>query len=314
MASSFASEEVTAFVPATVANVGPGFDVLGLALDGAGDTVLARRATEPGVRIAEIQGDGGALPLDAEANTAGIAARHTLLRAGLDVGVELFVEKGLPIGSGLGGSAASAVAAAFATNLLFGSPLRKVELVGPCLEAEAAVAGRHADNVAPALLGGLILVRSLDPLDLVRLPLPAGLQVVVVTPAFELATRAAREALPAEVPLAALVRQSAQLGAFVSACYSEDLGLLAESLVDPVVTPSRIGLVPGGEAALAAARAAGALGASLSGSGPSVFALCHSRVVAEEAARSMSAAFAEAGLESRSLVSPADNPGARRLA
>jgi len=308
-------DSVAAFVPASVANLGPGFDVLGLAIDGPGDTVRARIAPQgkPGVTIAQIHGDQGRLPREADANTAGIAATHTLRRAGLELAVELELTKGLPIGSGLGSSASSAVAAAFAVNLLIGSPLRKEELVAPCVEAEAVVAGRHADNVAPALLGGLILVRSVEPLELVRLPVPDGLFVVVNTPDFELNTRAAREALPSEVSMRDMVTHSAQLAALVSACYSGDLGLLADSLVDPVVTPARIGLVPGGAEAIAAARGAGALGASLSGSGPSIFALCHSPVVAAEVATRMRTAFSDAGLESSVVISPANNPGARRI-
>lgn len=311
-------ESASVFVPATVANVGPGFDILGLALDGAGDTVRARFSTDgsrrAAVSIASISGDDGRLPLDPELNTASIAALHTLRRAGLNLAIELQVEKGLPIGSGLGGSAASAVAAACAVNLLVGSPLRKEELIVPCIEAEAVVAGRHADNVAPALLGGLTLVRSVDPLKVVRIPLPSELLVVVVTPDFELNTRAAREALPGSVPLAVMVEQSAQLASFVSACYSGDLGLLAESLTDPVITPARIGLVPGGAEAIAAAKSVGALGASLSGSGPSIFALCHSPAVARDVVQRMQAAFEAADLESHAVISPADNPGARRVA
>lgn len=305
--------EVTAFAPATVANLGPGLDVLGLALATAGDRVTASRAAPPGVTITAITGDGGALPLDPALNTAGIAAKATLLKAGIDLGVALTLHKGMPIGSGLGSSAASAAAAAYAVNLLIGSPLRKVELVGPCLTAEAAVAGRHADNVAPALLGGLILVRSLDPLDLVRLPIPEGLIVAVVTPSMELSTREARAVLPADVPLGSLVRNTAQIAALVSACYSGDLGLLARSITDAVATPARAPLIPGCAQVIEAALDAGALGSSISGAGPSIFALCRSERSAAEVAAAMVGAFAANGLTARALVSPADCPGARRV-
>ncbi len=305
--------EVTAFAPATVANLGPGFDILGLALAGAGDRVTARRADEPGVRLTAIEGDGGALPGDAARNTAGIAALATLRLAGLEVGVELVLEKGLPIGSGLGSSAASAAAAAYAVNQLLGAPLRRSELIGPCLEAESAVSGRHADNVAPALLGGLVLVRALDPLDVVRLPLPPALTVAVVTPAISLSTRKAREVLPRDVPLASLVANTANVAALVAACHSGDLGLIARCISDAVVTPARVGLIPGSEAVMAAAIAAGALGTSISGAGPSLFALCRSLQSAAEVGAAMQAAFAGAGLAASLLVSPADCPGARRL-
>ena len=305
--------EVTAFAPATVANLGPGLDVLGLALASPGDRVTARRTGGSGVTIDGITGDGGMLPLDPTANTAGIAAAATLAKAGIASGVALTIVKGMPIGSGLGSSAASAAAAAYAVNLLIGSPLRKVELVGPCLSAEAAVSGRHADNVAAALLGGLIVVRSLDPLDLVRLPVPEGLVLAVVTPKMELSTRAARAALPKEIPLASLVRNTANIAALVSACYSGDLGLLGRSLTDAVATPARAPLIPGCAEVIEAALDAGALGSSISGAGPSVFALCRSERSAAEVAAAMAGAFARKGLAADVLVSPADCPGARRV-
>jgi homoserine kinase len=304
--------EITAFAPATVANLGAGLDVLGLALAAPGDRVTARLSDGRGVTIATVSGDGGALTLDPEKNTAGIAAAATLARAGITTGVALTLHKGMPIGSGLGSSAASAAAAAYAVNLLIGSPLRKAELVGPCLDAEAAVSGRHADNVAPALLGGLILVRSLDPLDLIRLPVPEGLVVAVVTPKMELSTRAARAALPKDVPLASLVRNTAHVGAFISACYSGDLGLLGRSISDAVATPARMPLIPGCAGVIEAALDAGALGSSISGAGPSIFALCRSERSAGEVAARMVAAFAAAGMVANSIVSPADCPGARR--
>ena len=304
---------ITAFAPATVANLGPGLDVLGLALAAPGDRVTARLAPGHGVTIDAVTGDGGALPIDPAKNTAGIAAQATLVKAGVSTGVALTLQKGMPIGSGLGSSAASAAAAAFAVNLLIGSPLRKAELVGPCLDAEAAVAGRHADNVAAALLGGLILVRSIDPIDLVRLPVPEGLVVTVVTPNMELSTRAARAALPKEIPLASLVRNTAHVGALVSACYSGDLGLLARSMTDVVATPARAPLIPGCERVMAAALDAGALGSSISGAGPSMFALCRSERSAGEVAAAMVGAFAAEGLTATAVISPADCPGARRV-
>lgn len=305
---------VAAFAPATVANLAAGFDVLGLALEGPGDVVIARRATTPGVRLTAITGDEGKLPTDAEENTAGIAAIATLERAGVSVGVELELRKGLPIGSGLGSSAASAAAAAMAVNLLVGSPLRKSELLEPCLAAEAHVSGRHADNLAPALLGGLVLVRSVDPIDLVRLPVPEELVVAVVSPDFVLETRKARSVLPKDVPLGAMIRNSANLGAMVAACFSGDLSLLGRSVTDEIVTPARAALIPGCSEVIAAALRRGALGASISGAGPAVFALCRSSRSAREVGAAMQAAFAEAGLASVLHTSSATAPGARRIA
>ena len=303
-------EEITAFAPASVSNLGPGFDVLGMALGGIGDEVTVRRSSESGVRIARIEGDDGVLPRLAARNTAGVAAMATLELAGVAVGLELDLRKGLPIGSGLGSSAASAVAAAFATNALIGGPLRKRDLIGPCLEAEGLVSGRHGDNVAPSLLGGLVLVRSLDPLDLVRLPVPEGLWLAVVTPKFILETRHARGVLPKEVPLQAMVANSANLGAFVTACHTSDLTLLSRAIVDDVVAPCRMALIPGAQEAVEVALAGGALGSSVSGAGPSVFALCRSRSHALEVGGTMVQAFADAGQESRCHVALADCPGA----
>lgn len=312
MTTSAGMGEVKAFAPATVSNLGPGFDVLGVAMRQPGDTVVARVGTGPGVRLVRIAGDGGKLARDPEANTAAIAASAVLRRAGLKVGIDLELEKGLPIGSGLGSSAASAVAAAFAVNVLVGSPLRKQQLIEPCLEAEASVAGRHADNVAPCLLGGLVLVRSVDPIDVVRLPVPEGLMIVVCVPAFELATREARDALPAQVPLSAMVRNAANLSALVSALYGGDIDLIGRCIVDDVVTPARANLIPGAAEVMQAALARGALASSISGAGPTVFALCHSLSSAARVGRSMQEAFAHSGLEACVHVSPLDCPGVRR--
>jgi len=351
-----ADREARAFAPATLSNLGTGFDVLGLALGAypaggrpmsaflqggptggvsvpggttgrlpaslpggdpqtpisqLGDTVTARLVPGTGVRVVRVEGDGGKLPLEASKNTAGIAATATLTRAGLSAGIELEVVKGLPIGSGLGSSAASAVAAAFAVNLALGSPLRRADLIEPCLEAEAAVSGRHGDNVAPALLGGLVLVRSLEPLDVVRLPLPEGLVFALVTPGMELLTRTARAVLPAQVPLSTMTRNSAALAAIVSACHSGDLALLARSIPDEVVTPARAPLIPGCAQVLEAALDAGALASSISGAGPTLFALCRSPRTAQAAVDAMVATFARHGLEATGFVSPADNPGVR---
>lgn len=305
-------EVVRVFAPASLSNLGPGFDVLGLALASPGDVVRARRSATPGVRIVSAT-DG--LPTDPDRNTAGIAARETLRRAGMtDVGIELEVEKGMPIGTGMGSSAASAAAAAVAVNLLLGAPLRKLELVGPCVEAEAAVSGRHGDNVSPALLGGLVLVRSLDPPDVLRIPVPEGLMVTVVTPAFELPTRMARAALPESVPLRSLVRSTANIAALIAACYAGDVALLARSLEEDVVVPVRARLIPGAEAVMRAAHDGGALGSSISGAGPSIFALSHSEARARAVGDAMAEAFArEGGLDSVVRVSPADAPGARAI-
>jgi homoserine kinase len=303
-----------AFAPASCSNLGAGFDLLGLALAGCGDTVTARRVARPGVRLAGIRGDGGRLPRAAAANSAGVAAAAVLRASGVapeEIGVELRLEKGTPIASGLGSSAASAAAAAAAVNALLGGPLAPRDLVAACLEAEAAVSGRHADNAAAAVLGGLVLVRSLEPLEVVRLPVPRGLWIVLATPDFPLPTRQARAALPACVSLAERVAAAADVGAFVAACHAGDLGLLARAVRDDQVARARAALIPGSGAALAAARGAGALAASVAGAGPSLFAFAHSAGAARRAGDAMAAAFAAAGHRAAVLVSPADCPGAR---
>ena len=315
-----APTQVRVFAPASISNIGPGFDALGLAVAGLGDTVVARRLPgaarddEPAVRLLAVEGDGGKLPRVADRNTAGIAAATVLSMAGSDARIELELYKGMPIGTGLGSSAASAAAAACATNLLLGSPFTHEQLVGAAVEAEAVVSGRHGDNVAPSLLGGMVLVRSLDPPDVVRIPVPAGLAVVVVTPAFELSTRAARAALPTDVPLAALVRYSANTGALIAACHSGDLALLGRALDEQIIVPVRAELIPGARRVMDAATAAGAVGSSISGAGPSIFAFCAggpAGPTAKRVALAMIAAFRSAGIEASSIISPGQVPGAR---
>lgn len=305
------SQSCRSFAPATVANLGPGFDVLGLAVEGAGDAVTVTRAEDNRIQIRSITGDEGLLPLNPNANTAAIAARATLKRAGVEMGLLIDIEKGLPIGSGLGSSAASAAAAAVATNGLIGSPLRPMELIEPCLEAEAVVSGRHADNIAPALLGGLVLVRSLDPLDLIRIPTPDELCIAVVTPLISVSTKHARTVLPKSVSMADAVQNAANLAAMLVAIQTNDTGLLSRSVVDILATPARAHLVPGADAAMANALSQGALGTAMSGAGPSFFALCSAPRVADRCLRGMVSAFAEAGTESRSLMSSINAPGAR---
>ena len=299
------------FAPATVANLGPGFDLLGLALERPGDTVEITKRDTPGVRIRSIIGDGGRLPLDPGKNTAGIAAREVLRRSAADFGVDLSIDKQMPLGSGLGSSASSAAAAAVGVNRFLARPMSDEELVSCCVEAEAAVSGRHADNVAPAVMGGLVLVRSVDPLDVVRLPIPAWLTVCVVTPEFELPTKLAREALPKSVPMPTLIQNAGSLASLIHALHRSDLELLGRSLDDLIVTPARMPLIPGGAEVIAAAKRAGALGSSISGAGPSIFALCRDTNSAETVANAMRDAFISAGLPATYVISKADCPGAR---
>jgi len=226
-------------------------------------------------------------------------------------GIGLRVRKGLPLSGGQGGSAASAVAGAVATNALLGSPLGRWALIEACLDAEEAVAGRHADNVAPALLGGIVLLRAVDPLDLVQLPVPPDLFVVLVRPDQRMRTADARAVLPREVPRAVALHQAAQVGAMVAALAAGDYELLGRAIDDRIAEPARAGLLPGFAEAKAAALEAGALGSSISGSGPTAFALARGRERAERVAVAMVASHAAGGRRAESVVGAVDRRGAR---
>jgi homoserine kinase len=301
---------VTAFAPGSIGNVGPGLDILGLAVAGAGDEVTAER-TGGGAIVVRDAGHRD-LPTDPGRNTAALAAREVLRRAGASgIGLALTVRKGLPLAGGQGGSAASAVAGAVAVNRLLGDPLERDALFAACLEAEAAVAGRHADNVAPSLLGGIVLVRAIEPPDLIRLPVPTDLRVALVHPDQRLRTRESRAVLPQDVPLATALHQAAQVAAIVAALAADDYALLSRALDDRIAEPARSPLLPGFAEAKRAAVAAGALGASISGSGPTAFALARGDLAARAAGTAMQAAYAAAGVTAALRVADVDRAGAR---
>jgi len=304
---------VTAFAPGSIGNVGPGLDILGLAVAGAGDEVTVVRTSGDGI-VVEDAGHPD-LPADPARNTAALAAREVLRRAGVgSVGLALTVRKGLPLAGGQGGSAASAVAGAVAVNQLLGGPLDLDALLAACLEAEATVAARHADNVAPSLLGGIVLVRATDPPDVVRLAVPPELRVALVHPDQRLGTKESRAVLPQEVSLATALHQAAQVAAMVAALAAGDYALLGRALDDRIAEPARSPLLPGFAAAKRAALAAGALGASISGSGPTAFALARGEAAARAAGTAMRAAYAEAGLSATVRIADVDRTGARVIA
>ena len=305
-------ESVTAFAPATVSNVACGFDVLGFALAAPGDEVTARFAAN-GVQIDDIVGDHGRLPRDAAKNTASIAARALLTLLGEKRGVALTICKGLPLSSGLGGSAASAVAAVVAVDGLLGARTPLDTLMACAFEGERVGAGSaHGDNIAPAVYGGFVLVRVPNPPDVVRLPVPAGLTAVVVHPDLEIETATARALLGTTVPLVDAIRQWANLGALVDALHRSDFALLSRALEDTIAEPRRAPLVPGLADIKRAAINAGALGCSLSGSGPSLFALCRDAATAQAVAAAMTAAVTfHIGGEPQTYVSPIAPHGAR---
>ena len=321
---------VTAFAPATVSNVACGFDVLGFALEAPGDEVTARFAP-PGtnaaspvspvnnvnnvnnVSIDAITGDNARLPLDALRNTAGVAAQALLTALGERRSVVLSIAKGLPLASGLGGSAASAAAAVVAVDALVEAHAPLEMLIACAIEGEGlGVRSAHPDNIAPALCGGFVLVRHPDPPDIVRLPVPAGLMAVVVHPDLEIETAKARALLGTTVLLSDAIRQWANLGALVDGLHRGDFALISRALEDNIAEPRRASLVPGLAEIKRAAVDAGALGCSLSGSGPSLFALCRGGDTARRVADAMTRAVkTHIGGEPQTYVSAIAPQGAR---
>ena len=304
----------TAFAPASVGNVGIGFDILGFAVDAIGDRITVKRTAAPGVRITAISGVPEELPLEPERNTAGRALLALNVAVRPSFGFEMTIQKGIPLGSGLGGSAASAVGAVVAANALLDRPFEKIDLLKFAMQGEAVASGSmHADNIAPSLFGGLVLTVGIDNPRVKRIPVPQGIRAVIIHPHMFLSTREARSILKREVAMADFVWQTANLAGFISGCYTDDLDLIREGLNDVVIEPQRKKLIPGFSAVRAAAMNAGALGCSISGAGPTMFAWAPGDTA--EAVRSgMVAAFASHGVEVDHWVVPVDSEGARVVA
>ena len=308
------SDWVSAFAPASIGNVGVGFDMLGLALEGAGDRVLARRTEGHDVTVAEVRGLDGELhpylSTDAKSNTASIAAQAFWDAHGDQGGVELKVHKGVPLQSGMGSSAASAVAAAVAVNALLDKPLSTKALLNYALEGEKfASGGLHADNVAPSLLGGLILCPQVLLPEIIELPVPQGVSAALIHPDLQVNTAQARRGLAKGYSMQQWLEQQGLLAGFIAACASDDIDLIARTLRDVIIEPQRSANVPCFDVVKAAAKKSGALGCSLSGSGPSMFALCRSSE-ARNVASAMEQACRSQGIGCQSWVSPMTAPGA----
>lgn len=301
-----------AFAPASIGNVAVGFDILGQAIEGAGDTATVHRIDEPVVRISAIRGVVVDLPRDAASNTAGRALMSLCDALELRYGFDIQIDKGIALGSGMGGSAASAVAALVAANALLDQPLDVAALYPFALDGEVqASGGRHGDNVAPMLLGGLVLATEQR---MVPIQVPDQWHAVVVHPDAVLETRRAREALRGDYALAAFVHQSANLALVLAGCWHGDAALVRDGLADVIVEPRRAPLIAGFADVKQAALAAGAMGASISGAGPSVFAWCESRDQAVTAGSAMAAAFAAAGFACDIFVTPINAAAARVIA
>ena len=306
---------IKVFAPATVGNLAVGFDILGLALEKPGDELIARFSDKPGIQITAITGAKGKLPKDPLRNTAGYAALQLLKHLGEEkLGFEFELHKKMPIGSGLGSSAASAVAGVMAVNELLKRPLEKKELLPFAMQGEfLASGGMHADNVAPSLLGGILLCSSGQQPDIQRLPSPRGLYVAVLYPHVEVLTKAARKMLSDAVPLKKHIQQSANLGGFIIGMYNSNFELIARSLKDVIIEPQRQSLIPEFSSAQQAALNEGALGCSISGAGPSIFALCQNSLIAENVGMAMQRIYHDAKIESNLYISAINHEGAVKL-
>lgn len=311
--TAMAIQSATASAPASIANVGVGFDILGHAFDAARDTVTAIRDEKAGVRLVHVSGLVRSLPADPKSNTALAAAQAVINASGASGGMHLSIAKGVPLAAGMGGSAASAVAAAAAANALLGEPFALEELLPLALEGERAASDPpHWDNVMASLFGGLVLAAREEPVLIERLRVPDGITAVLLHPAAAIETRMARSILAEQVPMKLAVEHSRRVAAFVAGCTTGDLELLRAGFEDLLVEPQRERLLPVLPLVKAAARAAGALGCSFSGSGPSVFAWVEDHR-AEAAAEAMAWAFKESGIEAVLYRAPIASEGVRLL-
>lgn len=281
-----------AYAPATAANLGVGFDIIGLALREPGDIVRAQMRPEPGVVIDRIDGDGGRLPLETARNTAGVAAQSVLKQIGATSGVRLTIRKNLPLGSGLGSSASSAVAGAVAVNALFGEPLTREQLLAPALDGEAVASGYHPDNVGPSLFGGITLFTAADAASMTRLPVPDNLYLALVTPEVVVNTADARAVLPEYISLKAMIRQTGVVAKLVDALHRSDIQALGAAMEgDTVIEPAREHLMPHFKTVRAVVHEYGGYGLSISGAGPTLLAVCDTLETARDLADRMGAVY-----------------------
>lgn len=305
-------KSIKASAPATVANVSCGFDIFGFAVEAPADEVVMTLTEKPGVIITRITGDDGRLPLEASKNTAGVGVEAFLRHVNSPHGVEIVLNKYLPLGSGMGSSAASSAAALIAVNHLHENPLKREELLPFAMEAERIACGSaHADNVAPSLLGGFVLIRGYQPLDVTSIPTPAGLYCTLIHPHLELKTEDSRRVLKPTIPIRDAITQWGNIAGLVVGLMKPDFGLISRSLHDVVAEPIRSVLIPGFDNIKKEALAAGALGCGISGSGPTIFCLSTDLPVAHRVGELIQQQFAQYKLKSDVFVSRVNNVGAR---
>ncbi|SIT08494.1 homoserine kinase [Belliella pelovolcani] len=304
-------KSIRAFAPATVANVSCGFDILGFAIDELGDQVEVSLRETPGLEVIHIAGDNGKLPYESEKNTCTVAIQAMLQALNYQGGMEISLYKGLPLGSGMGSSAASAAAALVAANALLGYPFDKKSLVNFAVEAERIACGAaHADNVAPSLLGGFVLIRDYHPLDVIKLPVPKGLFCTLLHPHLELNTADSRSVLRKQISLKDATIQSGNIAGLISGLYQADFGLISRSLKDVIAEPTRALLIPGFYELREAIQSIGALGSGISGSGPTIFVLSPSRKIAGEVEKIGRKVYQKVGLEVDIYISEINDKGA----
>lgn len=305
-------KKIKAFAPATVANVSCGFDIFGFAVDAPADEVILTLKDEPGVVVASITGDGGKLPKEPERNTASVAVQAYLNFIKSTQGVSIELNKHLPLGSGMGSSAASSAAALVAINHLMGEPLTREQLLPFAMEAERVACGSaHADNVAPSLLGGFVLIRGYAPLDVTKIPVPDQLYCTLVHPHLELKTEDSRRVLKLSITLKDAVIQWGNIAGLVAGLMKPDYGLISRSLKDVVAEPIRSVLIPGFDLIKEAAVNAGALGCGISGSGPTIFVLSNNKDTAVKTGSVIQQEFLKLKLNSDIYVSKINDAGAK---
>jgi len=303
-------DTIKVFSPGSVTNLSCGYDILGFCLDKVGDTIIVKKIPEQGLRISSI--DKYDLPLSIDENVAGIAAKAMINEVKISHGLDIKIEKGIKPGSGIGSSAASSAGTVFAINKIIGSPFSNKELIRFAMEGEKYVSGSyHADNVSPILLGGITLVRSVKDLDIIKLPNPKDLTATIIRPEIEIKTSDSRKVVKSKVTIDKMVRQSANLAAFISSLYTEDYDLMSNSIVDEIIEPDRALLIPEYYNIKQISLRAGAIACGISGSGPAIFSLSKSDKVANNILDKMSSHFDSVNINYNGFVSKINSEGVK---